>query len=298
MLSRVAENIYWMGRYLERAENTARLLNVTSFLLLDQPEWESQVGWRRLVTVTGCGPLFSEFQGQTDADGIVRFLVSSTENPASLFSSIACARANLRTMRNVLPLECWANINDLSHFLKEQGEAGCEEAHRYAFLEGLISQCQTLVGILIGTLSRGPAFDFFRLGQHIERADMCTRILDVDPSLWLPGIAHDSLWISLLCSVSGEFIYRRYVNPRIVAQDVVSFLLQDRRFPRSFNYCLHEMERSIRILDNNALCFQLLKRLERCVETRDVLEHGPSAFMDELQQELDKLHQIIARTYF
>ncbi|MEO5341445.1 MAG: alpha-E domain-containing protein [Magnetococcus sp. MYC-9] len=298
MLSRVAENIYWMGRYLERAENTSRLIHVTGNLLLDQPELGAKYGWSRLVTITGCRTLFSESGKQDNEEEKIRFLVSAADNPFSLLSSIACARNNLRTMRNVLPQECWENINTLSCFLKEHGTIGCDAAHRDAFLEDLIGHCQTLVGILVGTLSRGPAFDFFRMGQHIERADMCTRILDVDPPLWQPGIAQDSLWINLLRSVSGEFVYRRYVNPRIVSLDVVSFLLKDRRFPRSFNYCLHEMERCIQTLDNNALCFQLLKRLERWVDTRDVLVHGPSEFMDELQRELNKLHEIISRTYF
>ncbi|MBF0461731.1 MAG: alpha-E domain-containing protein [Magnetococcales bacterium] len=298
MLSRVAENIYWMGRYLERAENTARLINVTSCLLLDQPELGRQYGWKRLVTITGCDALFTESGRPAEEGEMVRFLVGATDNPASLFSSISCARATLRTMRNVLPQECWEKINTLSLFLKKQKETGCDAARRHFFLEDLIEHCQTLVGILIGTLSRGPAFDFFRMGQHIERADMCTRILDVEPALWQLELAQDALWINLLRSVSGEFVYRRYINPRINAPDVVAFLLRDRRFPRSFNYCLHEMERCIHVLNNNALCFQLLKRLEQWVDSRDVLAQGPSAFMDELQLELNKLHDIIARTYF
>ncbi|MBF0192769.1 MAG: alpha-E domain-containing protein [Magnetococcales bacterium] len=302
MLSRVAENIYWMGRYLERAENIARLVSVTSTLLLDQPGVGPEQGWRRLVIITGCDAAFAQTGQRAGEEAVTRFLLSESDNVSSLFSSVAYARENLRAMRDSFPGELWEGLNDLSLFLKEQGEKGVEAAYRHDFLGEVIGRCQTLVGILVGTLSRGPAFDFFSMGQHMERADMCTRILDVDVATGHPTRGGmDLLWLNLLRSVSGEPMYRRHVNPRVNAVDVVSFLLRDRRFPRAFNFCLYEVERCLNTLDHNALSVQLLKRMERRVDTQDVatlIETGPALFMDELQQELQKLHRIITAIYF
>ncbi|MBF0628855.1 MAG: alpha-E domain-containing protein [Magnetococcales bacterium] len=301
MLSRVAENIYWMGRHLERAENTARLVSVTGQVLLDQPGNGKEQGWRRLVTITGCDAEFAKTGEQAGEEGVTRFLLVVADNPSSLIASIAYARENLRTMRDIFPQELWEGINDLSLFLREDGESGIAAAHRHDFLGEVIGRCQTLMGMLVGTLSRGPAFDFFSMGQHMERADMCTRILDVDVAAGLPLVGMDSLWLNLLRSVSGEPMYRRHVNPRISAVDVVTFLLRDRRFPRAFQFCLLEVERCLETLDHNALSIQLLKRTERRVDTQDVavlIETGPGMFMDELQQALQKLHEIITATYF
>ncbi|MBF0214960.1 MAG: alpha-E domain-containing protein [Magnetococcales bacterium] len=302
MLSRVAENIYWMGRYLERAENTARLVSVTGTLLLDQPGAGREQGWKRLVTITGCEANFAASGAMPSEEAVTRFLLSEPDdNPSSLFSSVAYARENLRAMRDIFPQELWEGINDLSMFLRERGGIGVEAAHRHVFLGEVIGRCQTLVGILVGTLSRGPAFDFFSMGQHMERADMCTRILDVDVGSGQPLAGVDSLWLNLLRSVSGEPMYRRHINPRINAVDVVTFLLRDRRFPRAFNFCLYEVERCLNTLDHNALSIQLLKRMERRVDTQEVailIETGPGVFMDELQQKLQKLHEIITAIYF
>ncbi|MBF0341631.1 MAG: alpha-E domain-containing protein [Magnetococcales bacterium] len=301
MLSRVAENIYWMGRYLERAENTARLVSVTGTLLLDQPGTNRSHGWNRLVTITGCNAAFAQTGEQPGEAGVTRFLLVAADNSSSLVSSVAYARENLRAMRDTFPGEFWEGINDFSLFLREQSGAGVEAAHRHEFLHAVIGRCQTLVGILMGTLSRGVAFDFFSMGQHMERADMCTRILDVDVAAGQPLSGLDSLWLHLLRSVSGEPMYRRHVNPRVNAVDVVAFLLRDRRFPRAFNFCLHEVERCLETLDHNALGIQLIKRVERSVDTRDVsglIADGPGAFMDELQQALQRLHEILSATYF
>ncbi|MBF0183101.1 MAG: alpha-E domain-containing protein [Magnetococcales bacterium] len=301
MLSRVAENIYWMGRYLERAENTARLVNVTSNLLLDQPGLGEEYGWNRLITITGCAAAYAQRDERMEESDRVKWLLISGENLSSLLSSVNFARENLRCMRAIFPQECWESINDLSIFLRDQGESGIASAQRVTFLAEVIRHCQTVVGIMIGTQSRGAAFNFFRMGQHMERADMCTRILDVEPVLWQTGIGRDTLWLSLLRSVSGEHMYRHHVNPRINGVQVVTFLLKDRSFPRSFNYCLREVNRCLRILDNNALCEQLIQRTERIVEKREIaslLEEGPSLFMDDLQRELKHLHDLIAGIYF
>ncbi|MBF0416719.1 MAG: alpha-E domain-containing protein [Magnetococcales bacterium] len=301
MLSRVAENIYWMARYLERAENTARLVSVTGTLLLDQPGVGRTQGWNRLVTITGGNEAFAASGAQPGEEGVTRFLLSDTRNPSSLFASMDYARENLRTMRDIFPVKMWEWLNDMTLFLKEQGTHGVEAAHRHDFLNEVIGRCQTLVGILVGTLSRGPAFDFFSMGQHMERADMCTRILDVDVTAVRFHDGMDLLWLNLLRSVSGEAMYRRYVNPRVTEVDVVTFLLRDRRFPRAFAYCLREVERCLDTLDHNALSIQLLKRMERRVDTQEVatlIENGPGAFMDELQKELQKLHELIDAIYF
>ncbi|MBF0308055.1 MAG: alpha-E domain-containing protein [Magnetococcales bacterium] len=302
MLSRVAANIYWMGRYLERAENTARLVSVTSALMLDNPgsEAERNRGWTHLVTIVGGDTLFAKSGNTPDETGVTRFLLSREENPSSLVSTIAQARENLRTMRDLFPVEFWEKLNTLHGFLKQNAEQGVASGQRHAFLDEVVCHCQVLVGILFGTSSRDTVFDFTRMGQYLERADMNTRILDLDLSRMGQNGA-SSPWLNLLRSVSAEQMYRRNVHPRVTDQAVYAYLLQDRSFPRALNFCLREVERCLATLNDNALCIPLVKRMERMIDDADIprlLTDGPGAFMDAMQQELGKLHDYIAAIYF
>ncbi|MBF0612226.1 MAG: alpha-E domain-containing protein [Magnetococcales bacterium] len=302
MLSRIAANVYWMARYLERAENTARLVSVTSALVLDMPggQEDHDRSWTHLVTIVGGEYLFSVSGESRDEKGVCRFLLSREDNPSSLISAIEQARENLRTMRDHFPREFWENLNTLHGFLKQNIQSGIESGRRHDFLDEVVRHCQVLVGILIGTSSRDTTFDFFRMGQHLERADMNTRILDLDPARLEPS-AGSLPWIKLLRSVSAEQMYRRHVHPRVSGPGVLGYLLQDRRFPRSLNYCLREVERCLATLDNNALCIPLVKRMEHMVDDADMtflLQNGPGNFMDVMQQELCKLHNHIAAIYF
>ncbi|TVR61952.1 MAG: alpha-E domain-containing protein, partial [Candidatus Competibacteraceae bacterium] len=177
MLSRVAQNIYWMARQIERAEDTARLINVNSNLLLDLPR-NTTFGWLPLIFIVGAEKLFFEKDPNRLADqsNVVRFLISDRDHPSSIISSLAAARENLRTTRDTVPPEAWEQINGLYIYARDHVPS---RRGRFEFLRRVIQGAQQINGLLAGAMSRTAAYDFVRLGRYLERADMTTRILDV-----------------------------------------------------------------------------------------------------------------------
>src|SRR5262249_19535223 len=146
MLSRVAENLYWMARYLERAENTARLINTTTQVLLDLPRGAS-FGWDVLIKVAGLDERFDECFPQADENNVVQFLVQDERNPSSIASCIRCARENCRTLREILPREAWERINSLYLFIRGNAVRALARSDRYAILNEVIERRQSVVGL-------------------------------------------------------------------------------------------------------------------------------------------------------
>ncbi len=157
MLSRVAENLYWLGRYLERAENTARFINSTTQVLLDLPR-DAAFGWDVLLKVAGLDEIFSEHYPQADEDSIVRFLVGDEKNPSSILSGIHNARENARTVREVLPMELWERINSLYLYARDNASRASEgRGPRIEVLQGVIGRRESIIGLLIGSMSQDIA---------------------------------------------------------------------------------------------------------------------------------------------
>ena len=177
MLSRVAQNVYWMARQIERAEDTARLINVNGNLLLDLPR-NTTFGWLPLIFIVGAEKLFFEKDPHrlADENNVVRFLIGDRDNPGSIISSLAAARENLRTTRDTVPPEAWEQINALYIYARDHVPT---RRGRFEFLRRVIQGAQQINGLLAGAMSRTAAYDFVRLGRYLERADMTTRILDV-----------------------------------------------------------------------------------------------------------------------
>jgi uncharacterized alpha-E superfamily protein len=218
MLARVAANIYWMGRYLERAESMARLVGATRAMVLDLTgsREDHTRHWQHLLTITGNDDLFMTHGGHMDETGVIYFLISQDDHPGSLRSAVAMARENMRTLRDLFPREFWRHLNQLHRFLGEDPATLCNPDALPEALDEVIRHCHTLVGILLSTTSRDMVFDLLRLGQHIERADMTTRLLDLDPAHMGPE-AGDTPWLHLLRSISAEPMYRRHVQPAVSA---------------------------------------------------------------------------------
>ena len=148
MLARVAENIYWMARYLERAEDMARLISVTANLTLDLPKGLSPI-WGQLIAITGAEAAYSS--EDFDEKAVLKFLISDMHTQVSILACLACARENARTIRDVIPREVWERINALYLYAKEQAPQATSKRGRFAFLDDVISQCQMLTGMLSGT---------------------------------------------------------------------------------------------------------------------------------------------------
>ena len=178
MLSRVAENIYWMARYIERAENIARLINVNTNLLLDLPK-SANVGWLPIIEILGSEQLFNEQYDSTDERNVLRYIISDQKNPGSIVSSLNFARENARTIRDIIPRESWERINNLFMIAKGNAQSGIARKHRYEYLSSVILGAQTITGQLAGTMLHDVGYDFLRMGRNLERTDMTTRIIDV-----------------------------------------------------------------------------------------------------------------------
>jgi uncharacterized alpha-E superfamily protein len=306
MLSRVAERIYWMGRYLERGENTARIINVNTNLLLDLPK-KYTLGWSPLIEITGNKKLFKEIHGEYNERNVVRFLISDTRNPGALLNSLRAARENARTIRDVIPREAWEHINDLYLNIKEQLPQGLAQRKRYDFLGSIIGGTQMTTGLLAGTMTHNSGYDFLRIGRNLERADMTTRIIDVRSTNLLPEESEDlpSLeiiqWMSVLQSLSAYQAYRQHVQTRVQRNEVLEYLLQDALFPRAFHHCLREAHNSLQNLPRNRRPLRHLNTIIRSIIHLDLKTLNKKAIhrlLDSLQLDLAQLHQHISDTYF
>lgn len=307
MLSRVADNLYWFGRYLQRAENTARLINVHANLLLDLPRTVN-VGWAPLLEIAGADDLFRSTGAEATEDNVVRFLIADERNPGSIFSSLGFAREIARVSRDCLPREAWERLNDAYLFVQERGERSVGRARRLDFLHGVIGGTLLEIGVLTSNMSRDLGFQFLRIGTNLEQADMTTRILDVRSSRLFHADASltpfDNIqWMSVLKSLTAYQMYRRHVRSRVNGPNVLRFLLQDRQFPRSVMFCLSMIGSTLPFLPPSRKVERALQRTKALVadaniEALNSREDGLALFMDEIQIGLGQLDDAVAETYF
>jgi uncharacterized alpha-E superfamily protein len=322
MLSRAAESLYWMARYLERAENTARLINATQQLLLDLPRGAS-FGWEALTRIVGLDRLFQQNYATPDEASVVDFLMTSPRNPGSIQSCVRFARENCRVMRDVLPRDLWERMNSLYLASRRYSQDGLSRATRRQMLEQLICDRQTVTGVLASCMSHDVAWQFIGLGEHIERADMTTRILDIQSAILMPqqqlqqqqqqqqqGAAdpvHALLWVGVLNSLSGLQMYRRHAasagsgDGGITGESVLRYLICDPHFPRSVAFCLDSLESSLAELPHNLDPLRELRTARRRTDRAtgsDLAAAGRHDFLDAIQGDLAQLHDAIAREYF
>lgn len=312
MLSRVAERIYWLGRYMERSENTARLVNVTSHLLMDLPKG-IRLGWGHLIDISGSRSYFEKTTPQPHEKAVVHFLLADKSNPASLINSLSYARENARITREIMPMEAWELLNDLYHYTLEQAEKVTARRDRNSILLHTINQVQQFTGLLAGCMSHNSGYDLIRIGRNLERADMTTRILDVGlvhltplsgPNTPDTLESYDTLlWMSVLRSLSAYQMYRQQVRGRVKAHAVVEFLLQNTGFPRAVGHCLAQLHHSINQLPHNTQVLQVITQLQQQLNATDLkqllLSHdGAHAYIDQLQLAIGELHSAIAKTWF
>lgn len=307
MLSRVADNLYWFGRYVQRAENTARLINVHANLLLDLPR-NVTVGWAPLLEITGADAAFRAAGGQATEDNVVRFTLMDERNSGSIFSSLNYAREIARVSRDCLPREAWERLNDLYLFVQERGERSVTRARRQEFLQGVINGAMTTVGVLTSNMSRDVGFQFLRMGTNLEQADMTTRILDVRSSRLFQADASltpfDNIqWMSVLKSLTAYQMYRRHVRARVNGPGVLRFLLQDRQFPRSVSFALSTIGSTMPFLPPSRKVERAIERTKALIADANIgsllsQPDGLALFMDEIQVGLGQLDDAIAESYF
>ena len=306
MLSRVAENVYWMARYLERAENTARLINAISHVLLDLPRGAS-FGWDVLARVAGLDRLFDEAYPSHDEANVIRFLVADLRNPSSILSCMQFARENCRRLRDVLPREAWEQVNTMYLALQRSSARITRRADRRRVLEELIRGRHSVAGLLSECMSHDVAYQFIRLGEYIERSDMTTRIVDIHAAVLVPrqqvpgDPAIALLWVGVLKSLSAYQMYRRHGFPQVRSAGVVNHLIKDAHFPRSVRYCLDEIESHLSELPHNTSSLRALRITDRRVDGMKLENLSPALrheYLDAIQADLAHIHDEIARQYF
>lgn len=294
LLSRVADRIYWSARYIERAEDSARVLRSFGDMLADIPHADA-ARWASLVAVAGSDVKPGVVDG-SDEMAVVEFLVSDAEHHNSILSTVGFCRENLRTCREVLPREAWQTVNDLALYVQANAAHSLHRRARETFLTRVINDSRRLDGVMTSSMTRDEAFELWRLGRYLERADMTTRVLGVRAAtlLSLPVGGVDEFaevrWMSVLRSLSALQMYQRASHRPIDGPDVVRFLLFDHRFPRSVAGCLAEMRSSILRLPSNDGVLQAL-------EAADLVLHDCRPAADDgaaLDQAMERVQDAIA----
>ena len=310
MLSRVADSLYWINRYLERAENISRFLEVSEAMALDCPPGSAQP-WLPLVDATGDRRSFDQAYPTRTPGDVLQFLLLDRENPNSIVRCIAMARENARQIRDVITTEMWEQINDL-HWSLQDGEVIWSEPVQEQ-LRTIRKGCQIFYGITEATLSRDLSWLFSQLGRLIERADKTSRILDVKYFLLLPkpedvgGVLDELQWITLLRTVGAYQMYRQSTQQAINPTAVARFLLLDPIFPRSVRFCLQGINDTLQQIqtqpvqgppdDLDCLRGQLLARWSY-VRIDTLIATGLHEATDQLQRDLNRLHELIQQRYF
>jgi uncharacterized alpha-E superfamily protein len=304
LLSRVAENLYWAARYLERAEGTARVLSEYTNFLVDLPT-TVPVTWEPLLAITGTRTDFDRAYPQADETSILRFLVADRTNGGSILRSLESTRDNMRTTREVLPRHVWQIVNDVYLYIAGNALDGVGRSTRGRLLERVTAEAERVRGVLYGDMSRDDAFLFLGLGYNIERADLATRVLDVRASTLLDDEASqafaDLQWTSVLRSLSALQMYHRTMRAPVNGPTTLRFLLHDRTFPGSVAHCLGNVASGVEALPHSvrlkAHCDDALATLAS-FPGGDLSAASLHEWVDHLQVAIGCVHQKIAELCF
>lgn len=313
MLSRVANSIYWMNRYMERVENYARFVSVNFNLALDLPRGIDEQWEPLLVATADINTYYAKYSKPTREE-VIYFMTFDKSNPNSILCSLSNARENARTIREAISREMWESINTFYLWLKEVSPDQLKDLeHMQDFFTRVRQSCQLFQGIVDSTFIRNEAWHFGQLGRHIERADKSSRFLDVNYF----SLHHDNsqsnstldlmLWNAVLKSVSAYNVYWqtfRKINP----QNIVSFLILDKTFPRSIAYCVKEAEVCLYAIGGGLpglgytnLAEKLISKLRaemEFTEIEDIFKKGLHHYLDEFQSINNQLDSAIFDLYF
>jgi uncharacterized alpha-E superfamily protein len=308
MLSRIADSIYWMSRFLERAESTARLVEINLLHAVEAEHTLSEAAeWKPLLSICGKEADYEEVSegGELIGARVIQFLTRERRNGSSIRTCLRLARENARVVRDRISKEMWEDVNELWLRSEERLQRPLA-AEYYRWLRGEVDRFH---GTTSSTMMRGEAFAFYLLGFFLERADMTARILDVKyhlllPELSLVGSALDYYqWAALLRSLSGFEPYRRR-HPRLLPIDVAEFVVLDAGFPRSLCFAVDRMEQALAKISSPSPESPSLHALERLRETLEkqtaegLFDQGLHEFLGRFLAGLAELHGAVQDEYF
>ncbi|MEB3309227.1 MAG: alpha-E domain-containing protein [Snowella sp.] len=309
MLSRVADSIYWLNRYIERAENVARFVDVNLNLMLDLPSGVNQQ-WEPLVLTTGDLAFFKENYGAVNPNHVINFLTFDQQYSNSIISCLYMARENARSIREIISSEMWEEVNQFYLMVKEAAEHPPQNIPSFFTQVKLASH--RFAGVMDATMTHNEGWHFGQMGRFQERADKTARILDVKYFYLLPsaewvGTPLDQIeWIALLKSASAYEMYRK-CQRRITPSNVAEFLILNREFPRSIYFCLQELQRSLHSItgspvgtwtnaaerDLGRLCGEL-----SYLTIEEIIKSGLHEFLDSIQGRVNDIGVKMAQTFF
>lgn len=312
MLSRIADSLYWMSRYLERAGNTARLVDINLLHLLEAEDALPEAAqWRPLLSISDSEEAYKKRYdgGEITASRTIQFMTRERQNPNSIRSSLRVARENARVVRDRISNEMWEAINQvwlrLDRLLEGSGPAERSPALYDEVLDGVAR----FHGISVSTMMRGEAYGFYLLGTCVERADMSARILDVKYHLLLPDVSMVGSpldyyqWAALLKSLSGFEAYRRNYHAGLRPVDIAEFVVFERDFPRSLRFSVEHMRHSLQEIgtDGAARTTAAIAALEGHLQETSaerVLSHGLHEYLEEFLLRIAAFNAALSREYF
>ncbi len=314
MLSRVANSLYWMSRYIERAEDMTRVLAVNFYTLLDARQMDSEQGWRPLIAITGDEPLFNQHYDAYNAANVIDFILWNQHNPNAVVWCITLARENARSVREQISKEMWEYLNRLYFATKEANRAAISRAPLEFFGE-IRDGSHAFQGITNETMTHGEAYQFIQLAKHLERAEKTVRILDTKYQAIsrLSESSEDAplQLMALLKSCSAFEPFRKANASQIQSPLIIEYLLLNREFPRAVAYCLNRSLQAINAIsgiDEAAKHLQALSHPQRTLgqmvaeleylDVREILDEKLHSYLDQLIIRINRAAADVTHTYF
>jgi uncharacterized alpha-E superfamily protein len=315
MLSRVADSLYWMSRYIERAEDNARIAEVNVQLLLDlaiQPEADIRQQWNPIISSLEENELFSSLYETLDGKAAIDFVSLQKKNPNSIYSCLTLARENARSTREQISSEMWEQINRIYLFVKGDSGRRLLRSSPYEFFKRIIAGSHLFQGIADATMTHGEGWDFIRIGKFIERADCTSRILDLKYHILLPtgervgGNIDTIQWMAVLKSCSALEAYRKVYVDQVAPWKVAEFLITHAEFPRSIRFSVDSLDSALhRISGSNEANYaneveRLSGRLRSDLDyitISDIFEFGLHEYLETIQKRLVEVSDAMYATY-
>jgi len=315
MLSRVADSLFWLARYIERVENNARILDVNLQVTLDSDDGGSDAearAWKPILATLEDIKVFEAVTAKVNAETVCDFVTRARENPNSIWSCVAGARENARTVREYISSEMWERINSLYLWLNSEASSDLAGSSGIEFYRQVVDRCHQFHGTTDQTLTHGEGWYFIQVGKFIERADNTSRILDLKYHILLPhgeqvgGTVDTVQWQAVLRSCSAFEAYRKIYTTQVTPWSVVEFIVLHDRFPRSIRFCADALDTALHRISgcdrahysseaerlSGRLCAEL-----NYVTKGEIFRTGLHEYLDATQKRLNEIGNAMHRQY-